>query len=86
MPRKPEVTAQKRTLVDQDKSDLEIDAVFSNFPVFNDDLLLLDPRAFDIFECLGYAFDAFLDSIIEASFGTGNYLRNSGYITFSFAA
>jgi hypothetical protein len=32
-PANHEVTAQKRTLVDQDKSDLKIDAVFSNFPV-----------------------------------------------------
>ena len=66
-------------LIDQDKSDLKIDAVFGNFAVFNDDLLFLDPRTFDIFECLSRPFDALFHDIVEAFFGTGNNLSNSGY-------
>jgi hypothetical protein len=68
-----------RALIDQDKGDFEIDAVLRNFAVLHDDLLLLDPRTLDILECLGCTIDALLNGIIEALFGTGNYLRDSGY-------
>lgn len=68
-----------RTLVGQDKSNFEIDAIFRNFPIFHEDLLFLDPRALDILECFGRALDAFLNGILEALFGTGNNFRNAGY-------
>jgi hypothetical protein len=72
-------TGQRRPLFDQDKSDLEIDAVLRNFSILHDDLLFLDPRAFHILEGLGRAINAFLDGIFEALIGTGYNFRKSGY-------
>src|SRR5580765_4590964 len=66
-------------LFDQDKSDFEIDAVLRNLSVFNDDFLFLDPRAFNILQCLDRAIDACLDGILEALFRARNDFRNSGY-------
>jgi hypothetical protein len=74
-----EIVGQGRTLVDQDKGDLEIDAVLRNLAVFHDDLLFFNPRALDVLECFDRTLYAFLDRILEAFFGARDNLRYSGY-------
>jgi hypothetical protein len=70
-PQADESASHSPRLIDQDKGDLEVDAVLRNLAVFYDDLLLLDPRALDVLQRLDRTSDALLDGILKALLGTG---------------
>jgi hypothetical protein len=50
----------------EDEGDLEVDPIGADLAVFNLDLHFTHPRALDLVEGLVGAFDALLDSILEA--------------------
>jgi hypothetical protein len=50
----------------EDESNLHMDAVFDDLVIVDYDFLILDPRAFDVFQCLRGAIDTDLDGILEA--------------------